>query len=118
MIEAERVPDRDDEVAGQDRVRVTERQRRKILRIRDLDQRQVGLRVLTDDLRVAHLAVGEVDLDLVDAVDHVVVGDDVAVGRDHEATAQARNLELLLARRLARAAAARPAEELLERIGR
>ncbi len=56
-----------------------------------LEQRQVGRRVGPDDLGgVGGVGGAELDLDLVGAFDHVVVGEDVAVGVDHEAGAGRR----------------------------
>src|SRR5215472_8316714 len=46
----------------------------------DLDQGEVGLLILADDLRTEFPLVAECDLDLVGGTDHVVVGQDVAVG--------------------------------------
>src|SRR5262249_41390514 len=55
----------------------------------DLEQRNVGLLVAADDLRVEVAPVGELDPDLVGALDHVKVGQDVAVLVDDEAGADA-----------------------------
>ena len=55
----------------------------------DLQQRDVGLGVLADELGLELGAVVQVDLDLVGAVDHVVVGDDDAfLAVDDEAGAE------------------------------
>ena len=54
----------------------------------DLEQREVGLLVGADDLGVELAVVGEADLHGLGVVDHVVVGDDVAVALDHEARAE------------------------------
>ena len=55
----------------------------------DLEQGDVGRRVGADDLRPCRIVVGvaELDRDLVGAFDHVVVGQHVAFGVDHEAGA-------------------------------
>jgi len=55
----------------------------------DFQQRQVGFLVAADDFGLDRLfVVAELDLDLVGAVHHVVIGDDVAVRGDDEARAQ------------------------------
>ena len=53
---------------------------RIVARLVDLDQREVGLRVGADHLGVEVLAVVHGDRDGLGVLDHVVVGDDVAVG--------------------------------------
>ena len=63
--------------------------------------------------RLELAAVVELDRDLVGALDHVVVGDDVAVRRDDEARAQ--RVRPLLPARLAVLALHEVAEEVLER---
>ena len=57
----------------------------------DLDQGEVGARIGADHLGGVGLAVVGRDLDLVGAVDDVVVGHGIAVGRDEEAGALARS---------------------------
>jgi hypothetical protein len=85
----------------------------EIVRV-DLDDGEVGELVDADDLGVQDAAVMESDLDLRGSVDDVVVGDDVAVGRDDDAAAYAV-LKLWLLRYLELAAAvAAEAEELGE----
>ena len=64
----------------------------------DLQQREVGGRVLADDLGRVGLAVADLDLDGAGALDDVGVGDDVAVAGDHEAGAR-RGAGLALAER-------------------
>jgi hypothetical protein len=54
----------------------------------DLQERDVGRRVGADDGRLQPVVLREVDEDLVRALDHVVVGDDVAFLVDHEAGAE------------------------------
>ena len=72
----------------------------------DLQQGDVGGRVAADDLgrdgasAVAVLVGAEVDLDLAGAFDDVVVGQDVAVGRDDEAGAAAALAPLVIFFRL------------------
>ena len=55
----------------------------------DLEHRQVGVGVGADHLAARVAAVVERDVDLVGAFHHVVVGEDVAVGADDHAAAQA-----------------------------
>ena len=64
--------------------KVAERQRSSAV---DLDQREVGVRILADHLGRQLAAVLQGDGDLVGAVDDVVVGDDQAVVVDDEAGA-------------------------------
>src|SRR6185295_16295095 len=99
----------------------------------DLEQGQVRSIVTPDDPRGIFLAVGGDDGDAVDgagagqALDQVIVGDDIAVGRNDEARAERAGFagpRLLAGRGRATAAAAvgrgraaEAAEEFLERIG-
>ena len=59
----------------------------------DLDDREIGGLIDADDVRrtaqVLRVGIGgELDVDLVGLVDHVIVGDDVALGIDDEAGAE------------------------------
>ena len=85
--EAEGVADGDHVLADAHRVAVAEHQLGQAGGV-DLEQREVGLRVGADDLGVELAVVGEADLHLFGVVDHVVVGDDVAVVLQDEARAQ------------------------------
>ena len=92
--EAERVADGHDPIAdfdagGRAELHVGER----LLR-RDLQQREIGLRIPADDLLDLQLrAVVEVDVDFLGAFDDVIVGDDQAfLAVDHEARAERRDL--------------------------
>ncbi len=58
----------------------------------DLEDREIGLRVGADDLGRPARAVSQENLDLVGALDDVIVGDDDAVGADDEAGAEALRL--------------------------
>ena len=59
----------------------------------DLDQCDVGAPVRADQLAAQLALVGERHVDVVGALDHVMVGEDVAVGRDDETrTDAARHL--------------------------
>ena len=55
----------------------------------DLDDGEIGELVRADQLGVHDAAIVECDLDLGCALDHVVVGDDVTVGRNDDAGADA-----------------------------
>jgi hypothetical protein len=93
VIEPERVADRHHPVAGQELVGITERERRVLALLLRAHERDVGLRIAADHLRVGMGAVDEHDLDLLDLIDDVVIGDDQAVFRDHEARPEARHGE-------------------------
>ena len=86
-VEAERVADRDDRVADLHLCGVAERQRVGALGVVDLEQGDVGRGVGTDDLRLLRRALAELDVHALGALDHVCVGEDVAVVVDQEAGA-------------------------------
>jgi hypothetical protein len=86
--EAERITDRQHPIADP-RLAVGKLGEREIRAALDLDQRKVGALVGPDHLGGVGLAVVCRDLDLVGAVDHVVVGHGIAVSRDEEAGALA-----------------------------
>jgi hypothetical protein len=54
----------------------------------DLQHRKIGLRVRSDELGFQLGAIGKIDLDVVCALDHVVVGDDITRWIDDEAGAE------------------------------
>ena len=54
----------------------------------DLEQSEIGLRVETHDPRRIALAVGSADGNLVGIGHDVIIGDDIALGRNEEAGAQ------------------------------
>ena len=88
-VEPERIPDRDDRIADPHVVGVTELQRRQAAGTRlDPEDGDVGGGICADDLRLQRVLIREADLDLVGALDHVVVRDDVAGLVDHEARAE------------------------------
>src|SRR3546814_15593670 len=86
MVEAERRADRDRPLPRLEYVGVADAQRRQPGR-RDLEQGHVGLLVAAHDLGGELAAVGELDLDLVRAVDDVVVGKHVPIRPNDEDTA-------------------------------
>src|ERR1043166_6029469 len=86
--EAERIADRQHPVADA-RLLGAERHEREVAAAVDLDQRDVGLGIGTDHLGGVDLAVVGGHFHRLGLVDHVIVGDRVAVGRDEEARALA-----------------------------
>ena len=72
-------------------VESAERHRVKVDLVRvDLEHREVGRGVAADELRLDGRLVAELDLDLARAGDDVGVGQDVAVGVEHEARTPSR----------------------------
>src|SRR6185369_12442996 len=117
--EAERVTNRQHPVADP-RLAVGQFGEREILAAFDLDQRQVGARIGADYLRGEGLAVVHRDFDLVGAIDHVVVGHGIAVGRDEETGPLTRHRATAATRSAAQAGrqairTAEAAEEALHR---
>ena len=87
-VEPERVADRDHGIADLDPGRGAELERLQLLGAGiDLEHGDVGRGIGADDLGVEGLAVlaADPDGDLIGALDDVGVGEDVAVGIDHEA---------------------------------
>ena len=76
------------------RVGAAEGERRKVLAL-DLDERHVGRRVRADDFGIEDAAVVELHAQFGGILDDVVVGHDVAVGRDNHARAASTALLLL-----------------------
>ena len=76
------------ELAGPKRLRVAELDGRQIRR-RDADDGDVGVAVLADEVGRALAAVGQRHVDSRGAVHDVAVGQDEAVGREHEPRAAA-----------------------------
>ena len=107
---------RDHPLADAERVRVAELERVE-LAVLDLEHREVGLRVAADQLGLEVTLVVGADRDLVGALDHVRVGEDVAVLRHHEPGAEAL-LRLLHAgaAELGSAGAEEVIEEVAERV--
>src|SRR6056297_188389 len=90
VLQAEGIADGDDEIADLEDVGVADGQFDQPVFL-DLQQRDVRAWVRTDDLGFQRAVVEQGDLDLVGAVHHVVVGDDIAVVRVHD-DARARAL--------------------------
>ncbi len=91
VLEAVRVADRDRELADAQAARRPERRGRKAARP-DADHRDVGVRIIADDVRVVARAVREARADRFDPMDHVAVGQDQAVRGEHEPGARAAAL--------------------------
>ena len=111
--EAVGIADRDHPVADPRLLR-GEGHKGVIARLIDLDHREIGLGVRGDDLGVQSLAVEHGHGDGFRVLHHVIVGDDVAVGRNEEAGAFARHhgLRVLVLGRPV--VLAEPLEELLD----
>ena len=77
VAEAERIADREHDVADLQVVRVRERHRGQILVIR-LQHREVGFRIGAAHVRRQAPAVRQHELDVVGALDHVMIGEHVA----------------------------------------
>src|SRR6185295_17170693 len=120
LVEVERIADDHHPVADARPVAVAELEEAQAVAGVDLEQSDVGRRVDALDLRRV-VALAQVDADARRAVDHVVVGDHQAVGRDDEAAA-ARLLPaiaaavVVLAAGASRSATVARAEEEFERI--
>ncbi len=119
LVEVERIADGHDPLADADAIRVAQRQRRQALLDIDLQKGEIRRRILPDEPGGVLFLVVDPDLDLVGALDDVVIRHDVAVFRDDEAGASLDFLVLLVIGTLAAAvgtATARGAEKELERI--
>ena len=78
------IADREDHVADPRVLDASERDDRQVLQV-DLQHREIGLGIAADDRRLRRAAVGELHLDLLAALDHVLVREDVAVLADDDA---------------------------------
>ena len=87
-VRAERAADGDDELADLERVRVADRGGRQAGGV-DLDDGEVGQRVDAVDRAGQDAAVLELDVELLAALDDVVVGEDPAVAVEDDAGADA-----------------------------
>ena len=91
LAEAERIADGDHEIADLEILRIAERQRGEVLGF-DLHQGHVGAGVAADQLRLEGAAVLERHHDLLPVLDHVVVGEHVALGGVHDHAGTGRHL--------------------------
>ncbi len=102
MVETERRADRDNPLAGLQRIGITHAHGRQVLAI-DLQQRHVVLLVAAHHLGVELTAVAQLDLHVAGIGHHVVVGQHIAIGRNDEARAHAAALDAGATVRAARA---------------
>jgi hypothetical protein len=88
LADAERITDRDDEVAHAQLAHIGDGQRREIFRS-DLDHGNVGFRIGADQVRLERAPVMQRDRDVVGSFDDVVVRHDIALCRvDDDARSQ------------------------------
>src|SRR5205807_5113701 len=110
VFELERVADGDGPVTLANAVGVAQRNARQRLPSLDFQESDVGGRIAADDLRIARVAAvavlvrAPVHLHFAGAFDDMVVGDDVAVGRNDEARSAGDLLALVIFLRRAVAA--------------
>ena len=97
LADAERIADGDDEIADLERVGIAKLEHREILAALELQHREIGARIAQHDLRLELALVGERDLHLGHALDHVIVGDDEARRIDDDARAERLLHPLVLA---------------------
>ena len=83
--QSEGIADGNDPVADLSLVGIAEGDVRHRLDQLGLQQRQVCLRIATDDIGIVAAAIVQNDLDLVGIADDVVIGDDMAFGIDEKA---------------------------------
>ena len=103
MAEAERVANREHEVADSHSLGVADRHVGQSTGL-DLDDGNIGSGIRADYLCIKHFAVDRRNLDLVRLVHHVVVGEDIAVFRvDDYARPGAGNLAFPAARHVGQA---------------
>jgi hypothetical protein len=88
VLEAERVPDRDDDLTDAQLSRIGKRERVETRR-RNLQHRQIGIRIRSDDGCRARTAVGQHDAQLSRTLDDVSIGENEPVWREHESGAAA-----------------------------
>ncbi len=89
VAETERVADGEHEVAHAHALEATERDRRQVVAL-GLEHGEVRLRIGAAHARLQPAAILQHELDVVRALDHVMVGEDVAVARHEDAGAEAR----------------------------
>ncbi len=80
FAQTKRVTDGDGVVTHAQRVRVGKLNRRQVLRILDLNQRDIGARVFTDHFGIEFTAIAHLHLNGVSIIHHVVIGHHVAFG--------------------------------------
>ena len=97
-LEAERVADGDDELAAAELLGIAEPRRRQVAGGVGADQREVGVGVLADELRIGRAALRVGQADVAEAVDDVAVGEDQAIRGDDEARAEAAAAAVVPAR--------------------
>ena len=88
LAEAERIADRQHDVAGAQLVRAAHRHDRRVLD-RHAQNRQIGIGILADDLGRGDAAVGELDPDFVRTLHHVVIRNDMTGAIDDHTGAEA-----------------------------
>ena len=113
--ETERVAEGENGLAGAKLGRIAEGNVREIGAF-DLDHREIGERIGANHLRLEDAPVAERDLDVGGAFDDVVVGDDVAIGRDDHSAADAVLKLRLLRHHLAPATVAAESKLTLEEL--
>ena len=89
VLVAVSVPHGDDRLAGHQVGRRADRHHRQRLPQVELDDSQIGLGIARDQSGDMCFAGRQSDLDLLDPLDHVVIGEDVSTGVDHDAGAHA-----------------------------
>ena len=89
----ERIAEGKHDVTDLDVIGIGERECGEVVRV-DLQHRKIARRIRADQLRVDAAPIGELDRDVFRSVDHVVIGQDVAVGAYDDAGAE-RGLTLL-----------------------
>ncbi len=88
LTEPERIADREHHITRAQHIRAAHRHDRRVLQIHAQD-REIGIRIGADDGGRGDTTVRQLHADLVRALDHVMVGDQVAVGVEDDARAEA-----------------------------
>lgn len=84
MVQAERRADRHHPLARLERIGIAQAHGRQALGL-DLQQRHVVLLIAPHHLGLELAAVGELDGDFAGAIDHVMIGQHIAIGGNDEA---------------------------------
>ena len=87
-MKAERIADRDDQLADPQPARIAEPREGRRLAF-EPQHGEIGVRVVADQSRRESAPVGKGRLDLAGAADHMAVGQDIGVGREDDAGAGA-----------------------------